>query len=247
LNGYKKDGVFPDNNNGGTDNLTGQLNEQFVELRRRVEAGDDISAEEVALFMQLGGMEGLVPVSDTGGREITALLVVYRSPAAAIQLPRLVNETTGMQAASPAFEVERLFSMMGYGFDTLAWLAWIIIAISAIHLFVQLVNTLKQGMLQHALMRVMGAGRFNLFMLIMAQGVMLAAAGWLAGIVLARAAWMILPAARMLPAGYLPPFLPEEALLLLFALTAGVLASLIPATRAYLNDIHHTLRNNATA
>lgn len=52
-------------------------------------------------------------------REITAMLVTYASPMAAATLPRLVNSTSSLQAASPAFEVARLISFMGTGSEAL--------------------------------------------------------------------------------------------------------------------------------
>src|SRR5690606_14430492 len=60
------------------------------------------------------------------GEEVTALLVKYSSPAAMGVLPRLVNESTDMQAASPAIESTRLFSLLGVGLDSLAILAYVI-------------------------------------------------------------------------------------------------------------------------
>ena len=47
---------------------------------------------------------------------ITAMLVKFRNPAALIQLPRRINETTNLQAAVPAFEINRLISLFGLVF-----------------------------------------------------------------------------------------------------------------------------------
>ena len=41
-------------------------------------------------------------------REVTGLLIRYRSPIAAVSFPRYVNKETKFQAASPAFETTRL-------------------------------------------------------------------------------------------------------------------------------------------
>src|SRR5690606_1820466 len=64
------------------------------------------------------------------GSEITALLIKYASPAAIGTVPRLVNQTTEMQAASPAIESSRLFSLLGVGLDSLAILAYVIMVIA---------------------------------------------------------------------------------------------------------------------
>ena len=52
-------------------------------------------------------------------QEITALLIQYASPIAAATLPRFVNSTSDLQAASPAYESARLFRMIGVGVDVL--------------------------------------------------------------------------------------------------------------------------------
>ena len=53
------------------------------------------------------------------GKQITALLISYKTPMAAVTLPRIVNETSSMQAASPAFETARLMKILGVGGDTI--------------------------------------------------------------------------------------------------------------------------------
>src|SRR5690606_9935836 len=51
----------------------------------------------------------------SGEPEITSMLIQYRTPAAIGMFPRLVNQHTAMQAASPAIESARLFSLLGIG------------------------------------------------------------------------------------------------------------------------------------
>src|SRR5688572_30320637 len=48
----------------------------------------------------------LIPTHEAGDstKEVTSLLIQYRSPMAAIQLPRMINGDSKLQAASPAFE-----------------------------------------------------------------------------------------------------------------------------------------------
>jgi putative ABC transport system permease protein len=213
---------------------------RIANIRQLVEAGEDISEEDMAFFLQHTG-NSFTESIDHDGREITALLIFYRSPAAAVQLPRLINETTNMQAASPAIEVNRLLAMLGFGFNTLRLLAWIIILISAVHVFVNLVNTLRQSLFQMALMRVMGSSKTNVFVMILSQGMMLAGSGWLAGIVLSRIIWLMLPLTHLFPGSTVPGLLNTEVLLLLYALLVGLFAAIIPAWKAYQTDIHYTL------
>lgn len=227
----------PDHNDAPVHDHPGM---RLADIRQRVESGEDISEEDMAFFLQHAG-NPFSEIIDQEGREITALLIFYRSPAAAVQLPRLINETTNMQAASPAIEVNRLLAMLGYGFDTLRLLAWIIILISAVHVFVNLVNTLRQSLFQMALMRVMGSSKTSVFVMILSQGMMLAGSGWLAGIVLSRIIWLMLPLTHLFPDSTVPGLLITEMLLLFYALLVGLFAAIIPAWKAYQTDIHYTL------
>ncbi|WP_449437466.1 hypothetical protein [Pedobacter steynii] len=83
-------------------------------------------------------------VHEIQNKEITSLLVQYRSPMSVVMFPRMVNESTNMQAASPAQESTRLFSLIGVGVDTLQWFALLIMFIAAISVFVNLYNSLKK-------------------------------------------------------------------------------------------------------
>ncbi len=212
------------------------------EIRRLVEAGEDISAEEMALFQQ--AVMGTELVSTTDGPEITAMLIMYQGPGGAIQLPRHINENTNMQAASPAMELNRLFTLLGYGFNTMKALAWTIILISAINVFIHLFNTLRQGLFQMALMRVMGAGKGTIFMLILSQGILLATGGWVLGLILSRLIWLLLPVMQLFQSHVGLGIQASELSLLLYAVISGTLAAFFPALIAYKTDVHYTLRSN---
>ena len=56
----------------------------------------------------------------------------------------------------PAIEINRLFSMMGIGFDAIKILAWVIAVVSGLSIFISLYNSLKERKHELALMRVMG-------------------------------------------------------------------------------------------
>lgn len=213
--------------------------EILAEIRARVEAGEDISREEMELFMAAAQPSHDHTHDDS--REITAMLLVYRSPAANIQLPRMINESTNMQAASPALELNRLFTLLAFGFDALRIIAWAIIIISGINIFVLLWNTLRKGMSEIALMRVMGAGKNKVFFMLVLQGLLLSMGGWLLGILMGRAIWMFLPSFHFMPDIAFAALQPGEFLLLLYALATGLLASFIPAIVAYKTDVHFTL------
>jgi len=213
----------------------------WQELIGKMDAREELTAEEMALYQSRSGqLSGAQP---DPGTQITALLVFYSTPRAAVQLPRMINDNTSMQAASPAFETHRLFSIAGTGISALRWLAWIIIVISGLNLFIHLSNTLNQGIHEIALIRSLGASRLKVMALLMLQGLWLSLAGWLAGIIFSKVIMALLPGPGGLQVGTIAAATGHDLLLLAYAVAAGLLSSLIPALRAYRSDVHYILNN----
>ncbi|WP_419802843.1 ABC transporter permease [Mucilaginibacter sp.] len=180
---------------------------------------------------------------ESGEREITALLIQYRSPMSVILFPRMVNQSTNMQAASPAMESARLFSLIGVGLDTLHWFAYFIMGISAISVFISLYNSLKERRYDLAMMRTMGASPFSLFTLIILKAVILTVAGTLAGLFFGHLIMQIIgfyqDSSQAKLTGML--FLPDEIYLVAAGIGIGIIAAVVPATEAYQTDISKTL------
>lgn len=78
------------------------------------------------------------------GKEITAVLIEFKGPVGVAVWPRLIAMNTKMQAASPAIEINRLFSLFGIGLQALQYMAYGIMLISGISIFIALYNTLKE-------------------------------------------------------------------------------------------------------
>lgn len=180
--------------------------------------------------------------------EITSMLVQYRSPMGAIQLPRLINSDSNLQAASPAFETARLFSILGVGIDILMAFAYVLILISALSIFIALYNSLKERRYDLAILRSMGAGRGKLFISILLEGGLLTFLGSLTGLIMAHIAVLII--SSILPeiqksgiSGLV--FYSEEWIILAASLLLGLACALIPAIQAYRTDISRVLAGNA--
>lgn len=191
----------------------------------------------------------LIPTHPAGDstKEVTSLLIQYRSPMAAIQLPRLINGESKLQAASPAFETARLFSILGVGVDILTGFAYVLIFISALSVFIALYNSLKERRYDLAIMRSMGASRAKLFVTILAEGVLLTLFGSVFGLLLGHSILVILGAAteQMQKAGVSGLiFYAEEWIILAGSLLLGVLCALIPAVQAYRTNISKVLADN---
>lgn len=181
---------------------------------------------------------------ETDEKEVTSALIQFRSPMGLVALPRQINANTSMQAALPSIEINRLFSLLGVGIDTLRALALVIILIAGVSVFVSLYNSLKDRKYEMALMLSMGATRTRLFLMLLLEGLFLAVMGYFSGILLSRMGlWLFSRAAEQDLHYSLNQFglLPEEVYLLGGALIIGVLAAAIPSLGIYRLNISRTL------
>lgn len=188
----------------------------------------------------------LVPTINEGDstKEITSLLIKYKNPIAAIQLPRFINSQSSMQAASPAFEAARLFSILGVGVEALTGFAYVLIFISGLSIFIALYNSLKERQYDLAIMRSMGASKQKLFTATLLEGVTLTLLGSLIGLALGHGAlyiFTLLNEESQRTGVSALIFYKEELYLLAGSLALGMLCSLIPAFQAYRTDIHKVL------
>ena len=183
-----------------------------------------------------GGHSGL----PAGDGEITALLVKYRSPLAAITLPRAINAGTALQAASPALETARLFLLLGTGLDVFRMFAGILVAASALSLFIALWHAMHEQRYDLAVMRTLGASRGRILRFVLVQGAVLGVAGAALGVALghavgwAAAGW--LERARSVSVGALG-WAPEEGFIVAGAILIALAAAAVPAVRAYRLDV----------
>ena len=178
------------------------------------------------------------------GAEITSMLIKFRSPMGAVTLPRMINANTNMQAASPAFETQRLFSLLGIGVDLLKAFAAIIIIIAGLSIFISLYNALKDRKYDLAIMRSLGASRTKLFIHVILEGVIITVLGGILGFLLGHGLTEFL-------AGLYEKsddigltglvFVNQEFIVMLISVGIGILASLIPALNAYKTDISEVL------
>ncbi len=178
------------------------------------------------------------------GKEVTSLLIQYRTPLAGASLPREINSQSALQAASPAFETARLLSLVGFGVDTLRAFAIVLMASALLSMFIALTNTLDERRYDLAIMRTLGAGNGWLFALVLLQGVLLAVIGALFGIALGHIAAQLLGmwfniTQQMAFTGF--TWVKEEWWLIAVAIAVGIVAAILPALRAYRTDIASTL------
>lgn len=177
-------------------------------------------------------------------REITALLIQYQSPLAAVSLPRLINSKTTLQAASPAYEIARLLKLIGFGIGTLRAIGVLFIIMATLSMFIALYQALEKRRYDLAIMRTLGASKVRLMWQLWFEGLLLATLGTLLGLGLGHVVtevigWWLNPVQQLHLTGW--TYVKPELGLLVLAVVIGSVAALLPAIQAYRTDIARTL------
>ena len=177
-------------------------------------------------------------------REITAMLIKFKSPMNIIQFPRQINENTNLQAAVPSYEISRLFKLFGFGIETLSYLAYLIIIVSGFSLFINLFNSMRERKYEMALIRTLGASRLQLSTMIIFESLVLTISGFVLGLLFSRFGVMFVSSFMEESINYnLNSFkiLNEEYWLLVLSILIGIVSSLIPAIQVYKMNISKIL------
>ena len=179
-------------------------------------------------------------------REITAMLIKFKSPMNIIQFPRQINENTNLQAAVPSYEISRLFKLFGFGIETLSYLAYLIIIVSGFSLFINLFNSMRERKYEMALIRTLGASRLQLSTMIIFESLALTISGFVLGLLFSRFGVMFVSSLMEESLNYnLNSFkiLNDEFWLLGLSILIGMVSSLIPAIQVYKMNISKILAN----
>ena len=184
---------------------------------------------------------------DEPNMEITSVLIEFKNKMGVFMWPNIIAQNTKMQAALPTYQMNRLFDMFGVGLNALKYLAFGIMLISGISIFIALFNTLKERKAEFALLRVNGAKKHQLLLVVLLESILLCIVGYFFGTVLGRVGIVLLSKASEsdFKLGFNPMEIIWEKEGLLFGLTLliGLLAALIPAIKAYTINISKTLAN----
>ncbi len=119
-------------------------------------------------------------------REVTALLIRYRSAMGAVTLPKLVSAMPDVQAAAPPVEAARLRALLGTGADLMTWLAIALLAVSATGFVISLFSAIRQRRHELALLRTIGTTPARLFGIVLLEASLLGLLGGLIGLALGR-------------------------------------------------------------
>ena len=177
-------------------------------------------------------------------QEITAMLLRYRSPLAAMTLPRAVNADSALQAASPASEVSRILQLVGIGFDGLRAFSWVLILTAALSIFAALYGSLRARKNDLAMLRCLGATRWELLLVLLMEGLLLSGMGVALGFLVGHGITEVLGSWLASARGVTltgQTWLTAETTLLVGLLLVGLVAAVIPAVQAYRTDVARTL------
>jgi putative ABC transport system permease protein len=189
-----------------------------------------------------------LPLTSYEDKSITSLLVKFKGRnIQALNMARNINENTNFQAATPAIEINRLYTLLGVGEEALKGMALLIIFVSGLSIFISLFSSLRERKYELAVMRTLGARPGFLFQLIIFEGIIIAVLGYFCGIALSHGSMVLL--ADFLEKSYrydfsAAIFLKEEIYIFGGSLVIGIIAAIIPAFQASKTDIHATLADN---
>jgi putative ABC transport system permease protein len=180
---------------------------------------------------------------DNKNKEITAVLLQFKTKMAAMTMPRMVNEQTNMQAVLPAMEINRLIYLIGIGATTINLIAGGIMLMACFSIFFALYSRLKERKYELALLRSVGYNSKSLFALLILEGFMIAIIGYVFGWFLSRLTLYFLneQAESDFNLQFSYMFTSNEFWLLLLTILVGILAALLPAWQAMRIDISKTL------
>jgi putative ABC transport system permease protein len=178
-------------------------------------------------------------------REVTSLLVTYKSVLGAVMVPREVKARPDLQPAVPAIEVARLNRLLGNGGDVLQGFGVGLLVLAGLGFVLTLATAVGQRASQLALLRVLGARPFMLFSLVTIEALLLGLLAGVAGLGLGWAAATFAAQTSVNTGGpvlALPPAGLREVWILGGALAISLVAALGPAIAAYRTDPARVLK-----
>lgn len=178
-------------------------------------------------------------------REVTLLLVGYRSPLAAVSVPRWVNAKDSLQSAAPALESARLLRMVGAGTDVLRGFGIVLLLAAAASVFVGLVHAVREREPDLAMLRMLGAPPRRVALLVFAEALLLALLGAAVGLLLAQGltgllGWELARQRSLHVTGWW--WSAAQVWLLAGTLLLALLAAALPAWRALRLDVSRLMQ-----
>lgn len=177
-------------------------------------------------------------------KEITALLISYKSPIASALLPREINKNTSLQSASVVFEVARLFKLFGGFSDVIKVFGVLLIIIAGFGFFITLLTSVNEKSYDIALIRCLGATKTKVMQFVLLQGFTLALFGVILGLLFSNIFSFFvstyLSKAKSIEINAFS-FGMNEIYVVLAVFIIAIISSIIPAIKAYKLNLTNVL------
>lgn len=178
-------------------------------------------------------------------KEVTSLIVLTKTPLAAIQLTNRLKEGFKAMAINPIIVMRTLMdNLVGNIRYALMVLTALIIVVSGIGIFVSIYNSMSDRRREIAVMRALGARRQQVFSIILWESVLLTLGGGLLGLLLGHGLVFVAAPVVSARSGLLiDPLHFETIELLIFPLllVMATLIGILPGVTAYRTDVARSL------
>jgi putative ABC transport system permease protein len=172
-------------------------------------------------------------------KEITSLLIRFKSPRGLLPFLRRINEQTNMQAALPKYELHKLYAYTSIGFKTISLIAYLILVISCITLFISLYKMVKERAFDLAILRTYGASTFQLIKMVFYEGLIVVFSSFLLGFLLLKIGFRFVEASYQQNIFIALPFqdVLQIGMLLLILVIVSVLLAISPIIKMNISTI----------
>lgn len=221
------------------------VHEKEEELHRRLYGGgrnpasEPSPSEEADEDDEPGGIPWLaMPVAEQrASNDVTALLVQLELPGLRLWMVDEINRTTDAMGAVPINEVLRLWQRVLRPMErALLAVAWLVVIVASLGIVATLVQSAERHRRDWAILRSLGARRWEIFALVLLESILLTALGILLGWLLGRGAVAVAGGYLRAATGFsVNPWVFDgvEILALGTVFAVGLLAGLLPAIAAY--------------
>ena len=178
--------------------------------------------------------------------QITSLLITTKSPVANVNLPKLINKESQLQAANPSLEITRLTSMLGLGSKSFIILSTILIFIAVLTIFSGLASNLENRMGDLAILRAIGYSKKRIFKIISLEGMIIVISGIILGILIGIFSFNIITQ-MISPLNISQAHFNFEAdfiFIIFLVLFAGLIAAMFPAYNGSKISVANQLSKN---
>ena len=169
-------------------------------------------------------------LSNGKSNQISAFLIELNDPAAIFTLPKKINQIGFLQTAIPRREINKLSHLTGMGTTLLEGIAWSIIFISALSIFVVVYRRVRDRRYELAIMRLVGATRLKLLEIILFEAWVTITIGYILGLAASRfGIWLLQnKMLRNYPLSISYQLTPNEKLIFPVLLLIGTLSVILP-------------------